>query len=166
MLPGTLAEAEVAPHAASVKELLVNAGGKDVEIREQGKNRLAYPIKHIRYGYFVLGHLKIDSEAIPMLEKKLRLVDNMLRVLIRRTPENAPDSIAFAGMSAAPRDREEDEETQTREREVTAPVEVQKEEPKKTKVIEAKAETKAEDVNVSDITMKLNKLLEDDITGV
>jgi ribosomal protein S6 len=51
VFPGTLDDAQVKEKS---EELLavVKVSGADAEIHPLGKNRLAYPINHIRYGYF------------------------------------------------------------------------------------------------------------------
>jgi len=83
ILPGTLAETEVQPIVEKVKNILVEAGATEIKNEDMGKNRLAYPMKHIRYGYFQLCHFSAESEQTVVIQRKLTLVDELLRALIQ-----------------------------------------------------------------------------------
>ncbi len=84
ILPGTLAENEVSPEVEKVKAVIIENGGANLEMGEKEKRRLAYPIKHIRYGYFQLFYFEAETAAIKVLENKLRLLPDLLRTLIRK----------------------------------------------------------------------------------
>ncbi|MEK7644150.1 MAG: 30S ribosomal protein S6 [Patescibacteria group bacterium] len=83
VMPGTMAETEVTPLVATVKEAVEKFGGKEVAAYDMGKSRLAYPMNHIRYGYFYLTQFQADKDKINEISKKVRLVNNLLRVVIR-----------------------------------------------------------------------------------
>lgn len=83
VMPGTMAETEVTPLVATVKETVEKAGGKEVVAHDMGKSRLAYPMKHIRYGYFYLTQFQSEKTKINDIRKKVQLVNNLLRVVIR-----------------------------------------------------------------------------------
>lgn len=82
VLPGTLGEDEVAPVVAEVSALLAANGASDVATEDRGKSRLAYPMKHIRYGYFTLFTFSAERASIPVIQAKLRLVNQLLRAMI------------------------------------------------------------------------------------
>lgn len=84
ILPGTLAENEVSPEAEKVKAVVIENGGVNLEIGEKEKRRLAYPINHIRYGYFQLFYFEAETAAIKAMENKLRMLPDLLRALIKK----------------------------------------------------------------------------------
>ncbi len=97
VLPGTLTEVEVKPLVEKVKEIVETGGGKEYTAEDMGKSRLAYPMKHIRYGYFQVAHFQAETKAVVAIEKKLRLVNNLLRVLIKKyDPTKKVQKITFS----------------------------------------------------------------------
>lgn len=96
VLPGTFDDKEVVGKAeeivSMVKELCT-----DVELHTMGKNRLAYPIKQIRYGYFHAITFTADAESVKKLENKLRLHREILRFLVSHFSTNltAQQKIAY-----------------------------------------------------------------------
>ena len=84
ILPGTLGEDEVGPLVQEVKTLLTDNGATNISSEDRGKSRLAYPIKHIRYGYSVVLAFQAERVALPVIQAKLRLVNNLLRAMINQ----------------------------------------------------------------------------------
>lgn len=85
VLPGTLEEKEASARAAEIVNLIKDAGGSEVsEAKEYllGKNRLAYPIKNIRYGYFYAIVFSAEPSALPDLTKRLNLCRDLLRAIV------------------------------------------------------------------------------------
>jgi small subunit ribosomal protein S6 len=82
ILPGTLGEDEVAPAVEEVKTLLAANGATTITSEDKGKSRLAYPIKHIRYGYAIVVVFQAERNALPVIQAKLRLINNLLRAMI------------------------------------------------------------------------------------
>lgn len=81
ILPGTLDETEAAGKIADAKAILEEMA-EGVVLQEMGKNRLAYPIKHIRYGYFYLANFFAEEEQIQKIQDKLALSRELLRAMI------------------------------------------------------------------------------------
>lgn len=97
VLPGTLAENETAPIVEKVKQLLLGCQAVDLTIKDEGKSRLAYPMLHIRYGYFYLVHFKSETANVKIMEAKLRLMSELLRALItKKTTKAGINKINFA----------------------------------------------------------------------
>lgn len=97
VLPGTLAENETAPIVEKVKQLLLDCQAVDLTIKDEGKSRLAYPMLHIRYGYFYLVHFKSETANVKIMEAKLRLMSELLRALItKKTTKAGINKINFA----------------------------------------------------------------------
>lgn len=82
VFPGTLGEEEVAPLVAEVNAVLTASGATSITSEDRGKSRLAYPIKHIRYGYFTVFAFQGEPTVVPQAQAKLRLVTSVLRAMI------------------------------------------------------------------------------------
>ena len=83
ILPGTLDDKEVETRSQEILAL-VNKHGSDAQIQSIGKNRLAYPIKQIRYGYYFTITFKSDTAQVKVLEGKLGLMRDILRAMVSR----------------------------------------------------------------------------------
>src|SRR3989338_2144461 len=83
ILPGTLDDKEVETRSQEILAL-VNEHGSDAQIQSIGKNRLAYPIKQIRYGYYFTITFKADTAQVKVLEGKLGLMRDILRAMVSR----------------------------------------------------------------------------------
>ncbi len=81
ILPGTLDEKQAETRATEIVAM-VKDHGKEVELTTIGKNRLAYPIKQIRYGYFYTVVFTAESEPLKALETKLSLLRDVLRTMV------------------------------------------------------------------------------------
>lgn len=99
IVPGTLTEEEVTPEVAIVQEALKGIDAESVELKSLGKAKLAYPMRHIRYGYFYTVTFAADPATVPALRNKLNLNKTLLRVLINealdasKTRNNAPSEL-------------------------------------------------------------------------
>lgn len=82
VLRGTLSEEEVGSVIASVKEMIQKFEGEVINHKDMGKRRIAYPIKHIRYGYFHLVHFDAMPEQVPGIQGKLRIMSELLRGIV------------------------------------------------------------------------------------
>jgi small subunit ribosomal protein S6 len=83
ILPGTLSEDEAAPLAEKVNSVLSESGATEVVINDLGKNRLAYPIKNIRYGYFRLVRFQAEPAVVEVIKGKLDLLAEVLRYFVK-----------------------------------------------------------------------------------
>ena len=80
--PGTFGEDELPGKVALVEQAVADAGATNVSIEDMGKSRLAYPMKHIRYGYFYLVTFSVEPESVVNIQQKLRLIPDLLRGII------------------------------------------------------------------------------------
>jgi len=97
VLPGTLTEEEVSVIIGRIKETIDMNGATDLLSRDLGKSRLAYPIKHIRYGYFALFRFALEPKSLSDLERAVRLLDVTLRMGIQvYDPARASDTVTLA----------------------------------------------------------------------
>lgn len=81
VLPGTLTEDEVAAAVDAIKQEINKNEAAQVTVENLGKSKLAYPIKHIRYGYFQLFHFELEENKLKDLKRGVQLVNNVLRVV-------------------------------------------------------------------------------------
>ncbi|PIZ95776.1 MAG: 30S ribosomal protein S6 [Candidatus Magasanikbacteria bacterium CG_4_10_14_0_2_um_filter_33_14] len=188
VLPGTMTEEEVKSDVDLVSQSVAKYEASDVTIEDMGKSRLAYPIKHIRYGYFQLYRFNLEEENITKLEKELRLMDKMLRITVSVCdPSNtvsyklaldptAPSAPPKADKEDRPRtnrtNRTEEKKEEKTSDEVKETVEEKKEEVKEEVVVEKTVEKPVEEksektkMSVEDIDKKLDEILQDDIDKV
>jgi len=174
ILPGTLTEEEIKPIIASVKETVGANGGNDFKVEDMGKSRLAYPMKHIRYGYFQLAHFTAETSGVNVIEKKLRLLNQLLRVVIRKyDPKKAIQKITFSEQSVALETKPTEEqvfvsapavEITSAKAEEDASLNIASSAPAKEE--KPKRASKKEKVNLDDIDKKLDQILEIDIDKV
>jgi len=66
--------------AAQVERL----GGEITAVDEWGNKRLAYPIRKLSEGYYLIYSLELPESAARALGTNLRLRDNVMRVLVTR----------------------------------------------------------------------------------
>lgn len=72
-------EDEVPKVASKVKEQIQKFGGKITLEDNLGKKKLAYPIKHNRYGYYLLLEFDLEAEKVKSLDNNLKLLNEVLR---------------------------------------------------------------------------------------
>lgn len=150
ILPGTLDEKQSENLAGEIVSL-IKENGSDVELHTMGKNRLAYPIKQIRYGYFYTVTFSAEPEKARDLENKLRLHREVLRFLISHFNTNltAQQKIAYTTDGTG----------------ITRMVE--REELVSTPAHEEKKTEKAEKLDIEEINKKLDDLMGGEVvTGV
>lgn len=64
---------------------ITGTGGEIVKVTPAGRKRLAFPIEHFRDASYVLLQLRTRPEAIPEVERNLKITDSVLRhMFIRR----------------------------------------------------------------------------------
>lgn len=81
VLPGTLDEKEADKKSQELLGL-IKEYGTEVELQTLGKNRLAYPVKLIRYGYFYTIIFQAEAEKVVALQAKFTLMRDLLRFMI------------------------------------------------------------------------------------
>lgn len=106
-----LPEAQIRETIDRAKRLVEEAGGKMHEVQEWGMRELAYPIRKLHRGYYVLAEYDSDAAVVRELERTLKIADEVLRFVSvasavikpsskpgkpRRTTE-AADAVATAG---------------------------------------------------------------------
>ena len=181
VLPGTLAETEVEEVSKKVFSVLEENGAKNSQVEDMGKSRLAYPIKHIRYGYFRLFRFEAETSVVKNVEDKLRLFPELLRAITHvYDPSKVSDKkinyVAGGTISSISREKpsardsrdsrsyrkrdERVERTETKKEETsveTPKVEKKIEEPKEVKVSSEKKEEAKVDVEKKEVKKEVGK---------
>ncbi len=60
------------------------AGGQVASIANPGRKRLAYPVRHSRDGSYVVMQVRTRPDALPELERSLKLSEDVLRYMFIR----------------------------------------------------------------------------------
>lgn len=169
VLPGTLDDKEAEARSQEIVKL-VEEVGKDVEVMPMGKNRLAYPIKQIRYGYFFTYVFMAEPEKVKSLEDKLVIMRDVLRIMISHfnTTLTASQKIAYTTDAAGITTMMEREESAAPAQTVApaapaaAKVEELVEETGDAKP-ESKVARKIDKLDMEDINKKLDEIMEGDV---
>ena len=64
--------------------LIEGLGGEVVQIETWGKRRLAYPIRKFREGYYYVTQIRMQPEALPEMERSLKLTEPIIRYMVIR----------------------------------------------------------------------------------
>ena len=67
-----------------VKDLVAKVGGNITNIDDWGKKRMAYEIQDMKEGYYYFITFEGPVDAPARIEKKLRIMDSVIRFLIVR----------------------------------------------------------------------------------
>jgi small subunit ribosomal protein S6 len=89
---------------ASVEQLVNGVGGTVVHTTNWGRRRLAYEVKHLRDGHYMLLHLRMDGERIADLERALAIHETVFRhLLVVREAGDDSEPESGDGAGAQPR---------------------------------------------------------------
>lgn len=70
-----------------VKEYIARFGGTVTNVDEWGKKKLAYEIQKMKEGYYYFIQFDSDADCPNELEKRVRILDNVIRYLCVRQEE-------------------------------------------------------------------------------
>lgn len=87
ILSPKLSEEEVKKQNQSFIKFLEENGAKDVKENIWGKRALAYEIKGFSDGFYTQLNFEIDPEKVRAIDKKLKLIDEVVRFLIIKQEE-------------------------------------------------------------------------------
>lgn len=149
IVPATFAENEVQPVLDAVTKELTKLGAKITRNDMVGKLKLAYPIKKVRHGYFVLVDMELEASKLQDLDKAFRLHNDVLRHQVVIKDEKSKPVSKLSTVERIERERmPKKAERQTKERQAAA--------------APAKDGAKA-DVNMEEIDKKLDNIVEGNI---
>lgn len=81
---------------AKYQKILRDRNAEPVETQHRGKRRLAYELGKYREGIYIQMNYKVEGSAIAVLERSMRLSDEVLRYLTvtQIVPEPKPEPAA------------------------------------------------------------------------
>ena len=82
-------EEEIDKINGQIEAVITNGGGKVEKLEKMGKRRLAYEVDKHREGYYVLFVLTANGDIIKECERRLRVMDAVLKYITVRTDEEA-----------------------------------------------------------------------------
>jgi small subunit ribosomal protein S6 len=77
-----VADDAVEPFVNNFTQYITAKSGEVVEVARWGRKKLAYPIKHVLEGNYVLLKFKLDPSANKELETNLKISEKILRYLL------------------------------------------------------------------------------------
>lgn len=91
IIPATFTDEDVGGVENTVKALLEKHGATVETTTRLGKFKLAYEIKKVRHGHFVLVRFSADGTALAAIDMALRISADVLRHLVLRADEAGGD---------------------------------------------------------------------------
>ena len=87
-------EAQIRETIDRAKRLIEESNGKVHEMQEWGIRELAYPIRKLHRGYYVLAEYDSNADVVREFERTLKIADEVLRFVSvatdTRTPKTKP----------------------------------------------------------------------------
>ena len=93
-------EEEVESHLTKYRDILVEAGAEVLDNQMRGKRRLAYAINKNKEGIYVQLSHNGDGQQVAVLEKAMRLSEDVIRYLTVKQDGPLPEPRAMPGTSA------------------------------------------------------------------
>jgi small subunit ribosomal protein S6 len=85
-----LPEAQIRETIDRAKRLVEENGGRIHEMQEWGMRELAYPIRKLHRGYYVLAEYDSDADVVREFERTLKIADEVLRFVSVATITTKP----------------------------------------------------------------------------
>jgi len=82
ILKPDLEEEVIAKFIERYSSIITNGGGEVVSVDKWGKRRLAYEIKDLQEGFYVLITFKSEPAVVAELDRVMKIADEMLRFMI------------------------------------------------------------------------------------
>jgi len=146
IIPAPYTEKDVPEVTKQVKELIKSLGGEILEEENWGLRTLAYPIKKVKQGFYILVYFSLPCSQVKELSSKLELRKDVLRFLILRKEKEEKGSTQKAKRRSL----------EKREQELL----LKKEKQKELKDQEVKQAEKKEKIDLDKIDQEIDKLLD------
>lgn len=165
ILRGTLSEEETGPTLRAVQSVIEKNGGDDIICHDLGKNRLAYPIAHVRYGYPRACYFTASPEAVSIIQKKMLSADHVLRAIVRRfNAKKQAERKTPIAEGILRREWRDAGETARSERTIAEAVQTANVMAEPARDPEPTEPRTTEAIEIKDIEKKLDEILESDLT--
>jgi len=87
-----LDDEQVTAAVASVRSMIEANGGTVLKTTSWGKRRLAYEVKHLRDGYYMIVRCDLDGTKVKDVERALTISDSVFRHLLTIAPDKTDPS--------------------------------------------------------------------------
>lgn len=148
IVPAKYTEEELKGFSEKVGAIVSQTGVHILETTVLGKRKLAYPIRHLKYGHYVLVDLEAEEDVIGNLNRTLRLTTELLRHLIIVKDPSLTKIPDFADSGEIVKAEREDSDRRDRRRAPRKP---------------ASAPAQKKDVNMADLDKKLDEILTEEV---
>lgn len=85
-----LSEEEQQAVAQKFADIVTQSGGEVLKLDIWGKRRLAYEVKKLREGIYILMQFRGESQVAQELERVLKITDEVIRQLVVRLEDDLP----------------------------------------------------------------------------
>lgn len=85
-----LSEEEQQAVAQKFADIVTQAGGEVIKLDIWGKRRLAYEVKKLREGIYILMQFRGESQVAQEVERVLKITDEVIRQLVVRLEDDLP----------------------------------------------------------------------------
>ncbi len=163
IISSSVAESDHEAIIKKVSGVITQEGGSISKEEPWGKQKLAYEIKHERYGSYVLVEFDSDGEMLKKLDSSLKLMPEIIRSLVIKKHVKSEAEVAHERMvkekiEAKRVAKVQAEKSAVKEAEVKEKAEQRVEEEKKA------AKTKSSDkISLEDLDEKLDEILKEEI---
>lgn len=84
LIPAPLTEKDLPNVSKKLKETIEKLGGKISKEENLGNKKLAYPIKQVYRGFYLLLNFEIDPKDLKELDQKIKLMPEILRHMVTK----------------------------------------------------------------------------------
>ena len=92
IVPSSFSDSEIDGAIAGIEGVFTATGAKIEKTTNLGKIKIAYPIKHQRFGTYILTYISAEGDAIQKIDMNLRLSEFVLRHMIVVRPDGIPSA--------------------------------------------------------------------------
>lgn len=156
IIPIKFNEDEVEEIASKVKDLINKYKGEITYEENPDKKRLAYSIKGVHQGYYILIEFDLKKENLQKLNEKLKLMTEVLRFLILKKKKRTAEEIKKE-KEQMEKIKEAKEEAEMKE----VKKELEKKEKKEEKPSKSAEDIKSKKVSLKELDKKIDEILED-----
>ncbi|HAL50359.1 MAG: 30S ribosomal protein S6 [Candidatus Uhrbacteria bacterium GW2011_GWD2_41_121] len=150
IIPSKFSDSEIDGVTERVSNVLETAGAKVQETKNLGKIKLAYPVKKMRHGTYILTYVEHDGSNLQKIDQNLRLSEDVLRHVVVKRPEGIP-TMSF---------------TLTSYQEPLSPEGKRTTAKKEPRAKKSQAEPVAEKMTAMDLDKQLDDILDSDLTNI
>lgn len=94
LINAALEDDQIEVTLSKIQESITTHGGEIIEVDKWGRKRLAYPVKKAKSGYYAIFRYNSTPDQIAIIERNLRLDENIYRYLTIVLDKFALEAIA------------------------------------------------------------------------